>query len=113
MSFRQATLKIEKEAEFERLKGAIIRLFAPEKAERFLKQVRSNDLRVRDVDGVLTKRLLEKVDEELASSGTTAESLYQALTVSDQAQLREFYLSKAEEVAPELRAKFQKLYRYY
>jgi hypothetical protein len=113
MSFQQATLKIEKEAEFERLKGAIIRLFTPEKAEPFLKQVRSNDLRVRDVDGVLAKRLLEKVDEELANSGRTAQSLYQALTVSDQAQMRELYLSKAEEVAPELRAKFQKLYRYY
>jgi hypothetical protein len=39
--------------------------------------------------------------------------LYQALTVSDQAQLREFYLSRIEEVAPALRTKFQQLYRYY
>jgi len=113
MSFEQPVLKVEKEAEFEELKGAIVRAFAPGKAESFLKQVRSNNLRVRDVDGVLAKRLLERVDEILAKSGNTAQGLYQALTVSDQAQMREFYLSKLEEVAPELRAKFQKLYQYY
>jgi hypothetical protein len=40
-----------------------------------------------------------------------AQSLYPALTVSDQTQLREFYLSKVEEVEPGLR--FQQLYRDY
>ncbi len=40
-------------------------------------------------------------------------SLYQALTVSDQAQMREFYLSKIEEIEPTLRHKFRKLYQYY
>jgi hypothetical protein len=113
MSFEQAVLKVEKEAEFEELKGAVVRAFAPEKVERFLKQVRGNDLRVRDVDGVLAKRLIEKVDGTLAKSGKTAQGLYQALPVSDQAQMREFYLSKLEEVAPAMRTKFQKLYRYY
>jgi hypothetical protein len=113
MSFEQAVLKVEKEAEFEELKGAIVRAFAPEKVEKFLKQVRSNSLRVRDVDGVLGKRLLEKVDGVLAKSGNAAQGLYDALPVSDQAQMREFYLSRLEEVAPELRTRFQKLYRYY
>jgi len=42
-----------------------------------------------------------------------AQSLYQPLTISDQAQLREFYLSKVEEVEPRLPTKFQQLYRYY
>ena len=113
MSFEQAALKVEKEAEFEELKGAIVRALGPDKAEAFLKQVRSNNLRVRDVNGVLAKRLLEKVDEVLAKSGKTAQGLYQALPVSDQAQMRELYLSKVEEVKPELRTKFQKLYQYY
>ena len=113
MGFEQAALKVEKEAEFEELKGAVVRVFAPEKVERFLKQMRSHDLRMRDVDGVLAKRLLEKVDEVLAKSGKSAQGLYDALPVSDQAQMREFYLSKLEEVVPELRARFQKLYRYY
>jgi galactokinase len=113
MSFEQAALKVDKEVEFEELKSAVVRALGPEKVERFLKQVRSNNLRVRDVDGVLAKRLLEKVDEVLAKSGKTAQDLYQALPVSDQAQMREFYLSKVEEVKPELRTKFQKLYQYY
>jgi hypothetical protein len=113
MTFEQATIKVEKEAEFEELKSAIARAFAAQKVETFLKQVRSAGLRVRDFDGVLTKRVLEKVDEVLARSGKTGQSLYGLLTVSDQAQMREFYLSKLEEVAPELRAKFQKLYQYY
>jgi hypothetical protein len=113
MSFEQAALKVEKEAEFEELKGAIIRAFAPDKVERFLKQVRSNSLRVRDLDGVLSKKVVEKGDDALAKSGKTAQELYQALTLSDQAQMREFYLSKLEEVSPELRAKFSKLYQYY
>jgi hypothetical protein len=35
------------------------------------------------------------------------------LTLTDQAQMKEFYLSKIEEVGPDLRAKFQKIYQYY
>jgi hypothetical protein len=43
----------------------------------------------------------------------SAKDLYSALTLTDQAQMKEFYLSKIEEVGPELRARFQKLYQYY
>jgi len=39
--------------------------------------------------------------------------LYEALPLSDQAQIREFYLSKVEEVDAALRTKFHKLYQYY
>jgi hypothetical protein len=39
--------------------------------------------------------------------------LYKALTLSDQAQMREFYLSKLEGVEVALRHKFKKLYQYY
>jgi hypothetical protein len=35
------------------------------------------------------------------------------LTVSDQAQIREFYLSRIEEIDADLRHKFKKLYQYY
>jgi hypothetical protein len=35
------------------------------------------------------------------------------LTLSDQALLREFYLSKIEEVDRTLRQRFKKLYQYY
>jgi hypothetical protein len=48
-----------------------------------------------------------------AGSGLSAWQLYQALPLSDQAQMREFYLSKLETVDIALRHKFKKLYQYY
>jgi hypothetical protein len=113
MSFEQAALRVEKEEEFEELKSAIERGLAPEKVEKFLKQVGTKALRVRNLEAVLAKRVLERVDETLAQSGKSGQSLYGSLTLSDQGQMREFYLSKVEEVTPKLRAKFQKIYRYY
>ena len=112
MGFEQATIKVERETEFEQLKGAISRVFARQ-VEGFLKQLQRSGKRVRDFEAVVANGLLERVDEALAKSGTTAQRLYQALTVSDHGQMREFYLSKIEEVEPALRARFQKLYRYY
>ncbi len=109
MAFEQATIKVEKEKEFGELKGAIIRAFAPERVENYLKKVASAGLRVRDFDSVLAKRVLEQVG---ALSGS-AKDLYAALTLTDRAQMKEFYLSKIEEASPELRAKYQKLYQYY
>ena len=113
VGFRQAVIKVEREKEFEELKAAISRAFGSEKVGSFLKRLDSSHVRVRDWDSVLAKRVLEKVDDVLAKSGQTAQGLYQSLTVSDQAQMREFYLSRIEEVEPGLRARFQKLYRYY
>ena len=109
MAFEQATIKVEKEKEFEQLKAAINRAFAPEKIQKYLKQVASAGIRVRDFDLVLAKGILEKI----AGSEQPAKSLYPALTLTDQAQMKEFYLSKIEEVGPELRTKFQKIYQYY
>ena len=64
---------------------------------------------IRDFEAVLAARVLEAV----AKSDAKAWSLYQVLTVSDQAQMREFYLSKLEEVDAPLRHKFKRLYQYY
>ena len=113
MAFEQATIKVEKEKEFEELKGAINRAFASENVEKYLKQVASQGLRIRDFDSVLAKGVLEQVDKTLAESGQSASGLYSALTVPDQAQMKEFYLFKVEEVGPELRAKFHRIYQYY
>ena len=109
MAFEQATIKVEKEKEFEELKAAIHRAFAPESIEKYLKKVASAGLRIRDFDSVLTKGIVEQAG---ALSGS-AKDLYAALSLTDQAQMKEFYLSKIEEVGPELRAKFHKLYQYY
>ena len=66
-------------------------------------------VRVRDFDGVLAKKVLESV----TGAKVDASQLYQALTLSDQAQMRELYLSKLETVDQALRHKFKKLYQYY
>ena len=113
MGFEQALIKVEKETEFEELKAAIQRAFDPARVEKLLRQLRSGGIRVRDWDSVLGKRILEQVDDTLAGSGQTALGLYLLLTVSDQAQMREFYLSRIEMVDAPLRHRFKKLYQYY
>jgi galactokinase len=113
VGYQQAAIRVEQEQEFEELKSAINRAFDPDKVEEFLKRVRSNGSRVRDLESALTNGVFEKVDEVLAKSGKTARALYESLALSDQAQMREFYLSKLETVRADLRHKFKKLYQYY
>ena len=111
VSFQPVAIRIDKEKEFEELKGAIDRALSAETVEEFLKRVRKSGVRIRDLEAILARGVFEKVDDTLAKLG--AQKWYQALTVSDQAQMREYYLSRVEEVGPVLRTKFQQLYRYY
>jgi hypothetical protein len=108
--FEQATIKVEKTQEFSELQGAVEQAFLPEKVERFLKQLDRKGIRVRDFDAVLAKKVLE---ETTSGSSLNARQLYESLSLSDQAQMREFYLSKLETVEPGLRHRFKKLYQYY
>jgi Glu-tRNA(Gln) amidotransferase subunit E-like FAD-binding protein len=109
MIFEQATIKVEKVQEFAELQAAVEQTFLATNAERFLKQMDRKSVRVRDFEGVLAKKVLESV----VSAKIDAAKLYQALTLSDQAQMRELYLSKLETVEQSLRHKFKKLYQYY
>jgi hypothetical protein len=122
MGFEQAAIKIEKQQEFSKLQAAVEQAFLPETVERFLKQLDRKGIRVREFDAVLSARVLEEVADgakagsaEKGSAGKelSAWQLYQALPLSDQAQMREFYLSKLETVDTALRHKFKKLYQYY
>jgi hypothetical protein len=107
--FEQAAIKVQKEQEFVGLQTAVDEAFRPEKVERFLKQLDRKGIRVRDFDAVLEKRMLEG----FAEAGLNARQLYGSLSLSDQAQMREFYLSKLEGVEQSLRHRFKKLYQYY
>jgi hypothetical protein len=109
MAFEQATIKVEKAQEFARLQAAVKQAFLAEKVERFLKQLDRKGIRIRDFDAVLAQQVLESFGE----MSLNAKQLYDALTLSDQAQMREFYLSKLEGVDVALRHKFKKLYQYY
>ena len=109
VAFEQAAIKVQKTQEFAKVQGAIEQAFLPEKVERFLKQLDRKGIRIRDFDALLVQRVLEGFGE----AGLDALQLYQALPLSDQAQMREFYLSKLEGVDVALRHKFKKLYQYY
>ena len=111
--FEQAGIKIEKEQEFQALKQSIERLLSPALIEKFFAKLEKKSVRIRDFAKVLDLKLMEAVDETLAKSGKSAKQLYDALAVTDQGQMREFYLTKIEEVSPELRQKYHKLYSYY
>jgi predicted PhzF superfamily epimerase YddE/YHI9 len=114
VGFEQAAIKIEKQQEYAKLQAAVEQAFQLEKVERFLKQLDRRGVRVRAFDEVLSARILEDVaGGSAASAELSAWQLYQALPVSDQAQMREFYLSKLETVDTKLRHRFKKLYQYY
>ena len=114
MGFEQAAIKVEKQQEFAKLQAAVEQAFLPEKVERFLKRLDRQGIRVRNFDAVLAARALEEAASgSTASLSSSAWQLYQALSLSDQAQMREFYLSKLETVDIALRHKFKKLYQYY
>ena len=108
--FEPGVIKIEHEREFGDLKAAIEKVFATDRVSKYLKALDGRKVRVRDMDAAFAANAIDAAAEDKAG---TARSLYSALPVSDQAQVREFYLSKVEEVDPAVRAKFQKLYQYY
>ena len=108
MGFEQAAIKIEKQQEFGKLQAAIDQAFLPGRAEQFLKQLERKGVRVRDVDALLAQKVLDG----FSNPAVSAQALYGALTLSDQAQIREFYLSKLEGIDSALRHKFRKLYQY-
>jgi len=91
----------------------IERTFSAGSVEKFLKRMESRGIRIRNFDGVLDNQVIEYVDGGLKQAGKIAKGLYGALTLSDQGQMREFYLSKIEQVDAALRHKFHKIYQYY
>jgi hypothetical protein len=101
--FVQTVLPINDEAHFAAVKASLDPLFSTGNVAGFLKQVKRSKLRVRDFENLLQRGLL---------GAATAEA-YRALGDSDRGQARELYLSLVEQVPPELRSKFLKVYAYY
>src|SRR5215471_14721778 len=109
MAFEQAAIKVEKAEEFGELQAAVRQAFGSGEVERFLKQLDRKRIRIRDFDRVLESKAIEVA----GGSDVNAWHLYELLPVSDQAQMREYYLSQLEAVDTALRHKFKKLYQYY
>ena len=112
-AFQQAGLKVEKLEEFEQLQSALKRVFSAQTVESFLRLLQRKGVPIRDFERVLLAGLLEAADPALAKGGKGAKQLYQALSVSDQSQIRERYLTALEDIELPLREKYSKLYRYY
>ena len=109
VAFEQAAIKVQKEQEFAALQAAVEQAFLPDRVQRFLKQLDRKGIRIRDFDAVLAQGVLEAVGD----ANLKARHLYESLPMSDQALMREFYLSKLEVVEQSMRHKFKKLYQYY
>jgi hypothetical protein len=113
MAYQQAQIAVTKAAEFEQLKSALDRVFDSAALSKFYGKLQSRSILVREFEKILDLEILETVDGALAKSGTTGKKLYESLTVSDQALMREFYLERIEKVDQKVRQKYQKIYQYY
>ncbi|HUZ04581.1 MAG TPA: hypothetical protein VMU62_04435 [Acidobacteriaceae bacterium] len=101
--FEQAIIPIQNPAVFAEVKAAIEAVFAPAAIAAYLKRVQHADLRLREFEKILHQGLL----------GVPTKARYAELGNSDQGQIRELYLQLVERVAPELRAKYRKVYTSY
>ena len=84
------------------LLGAVVKL---------LRLLKRKSIPIRDFHRILREKLLEQSDRVWPNGGKSSQQLYDALTVSDQAQMREFYLTMLEAVDLPLREKYKKLYQ--
>ncbi|MHB1960019.1 MAG: hypothetical protein ACYCO5_13430 [Acidobacteriaceae bacterium] len=101
--FQQPILEVENPAAFEPVKATIEAAFAPPSVGKYLERVERARLRIRDFETLREQGLL----------GETVKSGYEQLGNSDRGQIRELYLRSVEQVAPELRKKYLKIYAYY
>ena len=102
-TYQQASIPVSDPQAFGAVRDAIAASFNPPHTAGFLKSLERSSLRIRDFEAVLEKGLL----------GDTVAATYARLSASDQGQIRELYLASLEQVAPELRNRFFKLYAYY
>ena len=99
----QGVIPVADPQNFDAVHAAIEAAFSAAGVRDFLKSMQRAGLRIRDFELVLRKGVL----------GAPTASEYTRLGNGDQGLIREFYLASLEKVAPELRAKFFKLYAYY
>ena len=107
--FTQAGISIENRQAFEELQARIDRALGPA-ADKFLKSMSARRIRIREFEALVAQGLLQAAAPEASQAGD--EELYRALALSDQGQMREYYLTAIEQVPDELRQKFHALYRY-
>ncbi|HEX4006878.1 MAG TPA: hypothetical protein VHX60_11930 [Acidobacteriaceae bacterium] len=101
--FEQATIPVQDEQTFAVVRQSLDEAFAPARVAGFLRNVAGARLRVRQFEAVLASGLL----------GAPAQKNYAALGDADRGQIREQYLRRVEQVAPDVRQKYFRLYAGY
>ena len=109
MPFVQATIPVENTEVFSQLKGLIAAALAPTAIERFLQGVQKSKRPVRHFEEILAAGIFERASGAEVVKGS---AWYGELSPSDQGQIREFYLTRIEQVEGAVREKFSKVYRY-
>ena len=100
---QQPVLPVVDAERYSAVKGAVDTAFADGHVKGFLQSLNRQKLPIREFDAALKAGLL----------GVSAAESYNRLSECDQAQIREIYLDLVEQVAPEWRRKFFRLYAYY
>jgi|SRR5437868_390019 len=107
--YTQALIEIENPALVTELKSAIENALIA-RADEFLHLVKRFGLKVRQFEQLLQQHVFGQLPG--TQTNRPCEDLYRELGPSDQGLVREFYLTKIEEVPVDLRAKYSKLFRY-
>ncbi len=101
--YEQAVIAVGNEEAYGIVRQAVESSFSSGKVPGFLSSLRSDKLRIRHFEEVLHAGKL----------GPAAAAEYAKLGDGDQGMIRELYLSMLEQVDPELRRRFLKVYAYY
>ena len=106
MAFEQASIAVEKQETFAALKSRVEAVLTSN-VDAFMKGVMRSGSPVRKFEQLLEAGLFDGKDSSLK-----AKQLYADLSDSDKGLMREFYLTRIEQVPDEVREKYSKVYRY-
>ena len=99
----QAQIPVSDPEAYGAVRSAVENAFSPAAVDGYLGSVERAGMRIREFELALRRGLL----------GAATAGEYDRLGNGDQGMIRELYLASLEKVAPELRAKFYKVYAYY
>jgi hypothetical protein len=107
MGFEQAQIAVEKQEAFAALKARIEDVLSAQGIDAFMQGVVRAGFPIRQWDKLLSTGLLDK-----QGSNLTAKQMYADLSDSDKGLMREFFLTRIEQVPDAVREKYSKVYRY-
>src|SRR5690348_16595534 len=107
MGFEQAEIAVQKQETFAALKARVEAVLAPDQVDAFMRSVGQAGFPIRAWEKLLNSGLFDKQGSNLA-----AKQMYADLSDSDKGLMREFFLTRIEQVPDAVREKYSKVYRY-